>query len=212
MEETPRETGHGLIYIEYISRLPGVELREFHTAQRQAQQGWAQAHPEDVLLWSAGRTWRLGPEPEYLAVWYTPGAGLERIDAWDAIFRSGTDEHLEQPARQVSRIDLAGCYTPLLPPTTAHGGCYYVEYFRLTGTLEGVRARYERRTAAAPELKLTLLAHRIGHLGPDPGGIAVWTIPNFAALPAVAHALEGVRDPLELVHAGTYHDTGQEIL
>src|SRR5918912_4470699 len=120
---------HGLVYVEYISRLAGVHVHEFHAALNEAQAGWAAAHPEDVLLWSAGRTWRLGPEPEYVGVWYTPDAGIDRLDAWDRIFRSGTADHHERPARQVSRIDVAGCYTALRQPVPARGGGYHAEYF-----------------------------------------------------------------------------------
>ena len=62
----------GLVYVEYISRLPGVPLAEFQRVLIQAQQSWASGHGEDRLLLSAGRTWRLGPEPEYLHVWHSP--------------------------------------------------------------------------------------------------------------------------------------------
>ena len=42
------------------------------------------------MILSMGRTWRLGPEPEYLTL---PGTrrppGLGRLDDWDKVFRSG---------------------------------------------------------------------------------------------------------------------------
>jgi hypothetical protein len=202
----------GLIYVEFISRRASVDVQTFHRAQRQAQEGWAAGHGEDKLLWSGARTWRLGPEPEYLVIWFTPGGGLERLDQWDTIFRSSPDDHHERLARQVSRIDVAGCYMPLLPPVAARHGIYYAEYFALTGTLDEVRALYQRRAAEQPHLRLNLLAHRIGHLAPDPGGIALWTIPDFAALTSLAVELECVSDPLRLHSAATYHDTGEEIL
>ena len=69
----------GLVYVEYISRLPGVPLAEFQRVLIQAQQSWASGHGEDRLLLSAGRTWRLGPEPEYLHVWHSPGSACS---AW----------------------------------------------------------------------------------------------------------------------------------
>jgi hypothetical protein len=212
MAEPQSGTGSGLVYVEYVSRRPGVTLAEFHAVQGRAQQGWATGHGEDVLLWSGARTWRLGPEPECVVVWYTPGAGLERLDAWDRLFRAGADEEHERTVRQVSRIEVAGCYTPLRPPVPARGGIYYVEYFRLTGTLEAARALYDRRAGAQAGVTLNLVAHRIGGLAPDPGGIAVWTIPDFAALEGIASALDGGRDPVELRRAGTYHDIGREIL
>jgi hypothetical protein len=202
----------GLVYVEYMSRMPGVDVHEADAALNQAQEAWAAAHPEDVLLWSAARTWRLGPEPEIVGIWYTPGAGLDRIDAWDRIFRSGVADHHERPARQVSRIDVAGCYRALRDPVPARGGIYYAEYFRPTGTPGAIRQLYERRLERLPAFALNLLACRIGQLAPEPGGLAVWTIPDFASLAAIATQLDGVREPVEPCAAATYHDVGQEIL
>ena len=105
----------GLVYVEYISRLPGVPLAEFQRVLIQAQQSWASGHGEDRLLLSAGRTWRLGPEPEYLHVLALPRHGLQRLDDWDAIFRAGEAERHAQTVGRVSRIDRAGCYRALLP-------------------------------------------------------------------------------------------------
>ena len=59
---------------------------------------------------------------------------------------------------------------------------------------------------------LNLLAQRIGKLAPDPGGLGLWTIPSFAALEDLARDLDGISEPVELVAAGTYADTGREIL
>jgi hypothetical protein len=200
-----------VIYVEFISRNAGVEIGEFHLGVKAGQEGWAEAHPEDQLIWCAARTWRLGPEPEYVAVWHTPQAGFERIDEWEEIFRSGTANHFERPARAVSRIDRAGCYRPLVDPTTARGGVYYAEFFRATGSLDAVRTFYEGRRRHR-DFTLNLLAHRIGRLGPEPGGLAVWTVPRFAALAELADELDAVDDPIELVTAGVYADVGQEIL
>ena len=33
---------------------------------------WTEDHDEDVLLLNMGRTFRTGPDPWYLAAWYTP--------------------------------------------------------------------------------------------------------------------------------------------
>ena len=84
-----------LVYIEYISRRPGVALEAFHALAGHGQTGWAGDNPEEVLLANLGRTWRTGPEPEYLAFWYTPGQGLDRFDDWERIFRSGDADEFE---------------------------------------------------------------------------------------------------------------------
>ncbi|MBI4305863.1 MAG: hypothetical protein HY678_06040, partial [Chloroflexi bacterium] len=141
-----------MIYIEYFSRRAGVPLMKFHEAVIAGQQGWANAHSEDRLVWSAGRTWRMGPEPEYMGVWWTPGSGFDRIDEWDRIFRSGEAAGFEDPFGEVARIDAAGCYEPLLEPVSANGGTYYAEFFRLTATRarEATTSRTHSRTRRSP--------------------------------------------------------------
>ena len=201
----------GLVYIEYISRLPGIDLETFRTQAAQGQEGWDSGY-EDELVLSAGRTWRLGPDQGYMTVWHTRNAGLDRIDAWDRIFRSGEADALEQPFFQVARIDVAGCYDPLLEPVPAHNGTYYAEFFAAHDTADAVRSFYESRAKQHPEFTLNLLVQRIGKLAPEPGGLAVWTIPDFAALDSVATELNGVNAPIKLFAAGTYADFGKEIL
>ena len=200
-----------MIYVEYVSRRPDVPLDDFHATVNQAQAGWDDEHGEDRLVANLGRTWRLGPEPEYLAAWYTPAQGLDRIDDWDRIFRAGAAERHEQLFRRVARIEAAGCYDALREPVRASGGTYYLEVFRPTGAPEAIAAFYDERVRRRGFV-LNLLARRIGKLGHEPGGLALWTIPRFAALEGLARELDGVLDPIELVAAGTYHDTGQEIL
>jgi hypothetical protein len=212
-----RRGGGSVIYVEYFSRRPGVDLAEFHRAVAQGQEGWGSSYQEDRLVWHAGRTWRMGPEPEYVAVWHTPGAGFERIDAWDRIFRGGGAEHHERVFRRVARIEAAGCYRSLRQPVGAPAASpptrsYYLELFQATGRLEAVAARYEERARRHTGARLHLLLHRIGRLGPDPGGLAVWALPDFAALADLAEELDGVDAPLRLVGAGTYADVGQELL
>ena len=68
-----------LVYVEFISRRPGVSVEAFYFAAGRGQPGWSNEHADDVLLLNLGRTFRTGPEPEYVAVGYTPGSGLERI-------------------------------------------------------------------------------------------------------------------------------------
>ena len=201
-----------MIYIEYISRRHGIDLDEFHEAMAKGQEGWDAGYGEDQLVLSAGRTWRMGPEPEYLGVWYSPGFSFERVDDWDQIFRSGEADQYEEPFRKVARIDEAGCYEPLIEPVRARNGSYYAEFFRTNGPVSTVRGYYEERAQRHRRFSLNLLVHRIGRLGPEPGGLAVWTLPNFAALAEIAQELDRVQEPVELVTAGTYADVGKEIL
>jgi hypothetical protein len=199
------------VYIEYISRRPGVPLDAFHAIAGPGQSAWAAAYGDDELILNIGRTWRLGPEPEYLAVWHTPGKGVERLGEWAAIFAAGEADHLEVPFSAVARIDVAGLYEPLLEPVPGTGPLYYGEFFDLASR-DDARAFYEQRAREHPERVLVLAADRIGKLGPDPRGVAFWQLPDYDAIEPLAVELDGVETPVTLVRAGLYADIGREIL
>jgi hypothetical protein len=202
-----------LVYIEYISRRPGVSLEAFHEVAGRGQTGWAGEYGDDQLVLNIARTWRIGPEPEYVAVWYNGAAGLERLTDWERIFTSGEAAHFEEPFKLAARIDAAGCYDPLLDPVPGRGGPYYVEFFEpAPGTSrDAVSAFFDDRRKRS-ELDLNLLVERIGRLGPDPSCLAVWSLPAYGDLETVGRELEGVAEPVRLVNAGLYADLGQEIL
>ena len=63
-----------------------------------------------------------------------------------------------------------------------------------------------------PNLTLALCIVRIGKLAPDPGGLAVWTLPSYGALAAIARDLDDISKPVRLATAGVYNDVGREIL
>lgn len=204
-----------LVYIEYKRRLPGADLEYFHKIARRNYQGWADENAEDILLLSLGRTWRVGPDPEYVIVYYTPAKGLERLGEWQEIFHSGVADHLEAPSRIAGRIERAGCYVPLREPIRGKGGPYYAELFDLApgASRDDVGRWYDERAAAHAGLTLHLVADRIGKLGPDPRGIAVWGLRGYDALEAVATELDTATDaPIRLVGAALYEDCGEEIL
>jgi hypothetical protein len=218
-----------MIYIEFTSRRPQPGLREddqgalalesfesqlqrFHRAVIAGQSGWEGSWSEDLLILSAGRTWRLGPEPEYMTVWHTPTPGFGRIDDWDKVFRSGAADAVEKPFRELARIDRAGCYEPLLDPKRQLNGIYYAEFFEPVAPRAKIREFYVNRAAAHPSLTLALCTVRIGKLAPDPGGLAVWTVPSYAALAGIARELDDMAEPVRLETAGVYNDVGREIL
>ncbi len=203
-----------LVYIEYISRLPTASLEQFHFAAL-GQQKWSGEYDEDRLVLNLGRTMRLGPDPGYIAAWYNPNAGLERLGDWIEIFRSGEADDLEEPFKMAARIDVAGCYEPLLEPVLGRDGEPYVgEYFDLANgaSLDAVRAFYEERRAAHPDFELNLLVDRIGSLGPDPRGLAIWSVGSYGRLHELARDLDGADGPVRLVTTGVYADLGREIL
>jgi hypothetical protein len=203
-----------LVYIEYISRRPGISIEAFRYAAGRGQGGWAGEYADDALLLNLGRTFRLGPEPEYVAVWYVAGGGLERIGEWERIFASGEADDFEETFRLAARIDAAGCYEPLLEPVQGRDGLYYGEYldFAPGATREHVASFFSERLDRHGDLTLNLLCDRIGGLGPDPRCLAVWTVPGWNALDHVVRDLEGVEAPVRLVQGALYRDLGAETL
>ena len=149
-----------LIYIEFISRRPGVGLHEFHRVAGHGQSGWAGEYDDDLCVLNVGRSWRIGPELEYMCVWYSARHGLDRIDDWESVFRSGDADHLEEPFRLAARIDRAGCYEPLLEPLAGSKGRYYAEWidFAPDATRHDVSHYYGQRRAAHPDSSSTCSA------------------------------------------------------
>ncbi|MDH4104258.1 MAG: hypothetical protein OEV29_12900 [Thermoleophilia bacterium] len=203
-----------LVYVEYRSRNPAVDLAHFHAIVGRRTDRWADEFSEDILLLNAARTWRIGPEPEYLVIYYTPTAGLERLTAWEEIFMSGEAERLEAQTRATGRIDEAGCFFPLLEPVPAERGRYYIEYFDVASDAgrDDVTAFFVSRRDVNQDLTLHLVADRIGMLGPHPRGLAIWGIPGYDVLERIATGLDGVSDPIQLVRSGLYADIGEEIV
>jgi len=203
-----------LVYLEFISRRHGVGLHEFHAVVGGGQSGWAGDYGDDITVLNVGRSWRIGPEPEYLCAWYTPTAGVDRLDEWERVFRSGDADAYEEPFRLAARIDAAGCYEPLLEPVVGSKGKYYAEWFDLADGAghDDVRGWYEERRAAHADLDLNLLIDRIGLLGPDPRGLAVWGIESWGAAEAVARETVASESPIMPVTASFYADFGEEQL
>ena len=202
-----------LVYIEYISRRAGVSLEAFHEVAGRGQTGWAGEYADDQLVLNLARTWRIGPEPEYVAVWYNPAAGLERLAEWERIFTSGEASHFEEPFKLAARIETAGCYEPLVEPAPGRGGPYYAEFFEPSegASPDDARSFFDERGRQSG-LELNLLVERIGRLGPDPPGLAVWSLNSYGNLDTVARDLDGVSEPIRLVNAALYADLGNEIL
>ncbi len=203
-----------LVYIEYISRRPNISLEHFHAIAQLGQDGWAGQYGADRLLLHMGRTWRIGPEPEYVAVWLTPDSGMDRLDDWARAFASGEADAFEKPMEVAARLDAAGCYEALREPEAHRGGRYYAEYFDFEpgASQDDVRAFFEHRQQGNGH-GLPVLVDRIGHLGPDPRGLAFWVLPNFGALEGLARECEQAESsPIRLVTAGLYAELGQEVL
>jgi hypothetical protein len=98
-------------YIEYIEPRPGVSQEDFQRVVTQSTERWAANHPDDELVVSIGRTWRLGPRPPYLTIWKIKD--LDTVKRWTEEFRTEKilGEHGE--FRAVANIVDAGLYEDL---------------------------------------------------------------------------------------------------
>lgn len=203
-----------LTYIEYISRRPSVSLEVFHKIMGLGQGGWADDHDDDVPVLMVGRTWRIGPEPEYMCIWYTKNHGLERIDEWERVFRAGEADAYEEPFRLAARIDHAGCYDTLIEPMRTDNERFYVEFFDADRSVSGddICSAYRQRADRSDGIELVVLLDRIGELGPDPRGLAAWTLPSWGSLDRIARELDSGDGPVRPVTAGLYSTIGNETL
>lgn len=203
------------IYVEYISRLPGIALDGFHQIASAGQPGWASRHEVDILVLNVGRTWRLGPASEYLAIWHTPSRGLERLGEWHGIFETHEADDLELTFNAVAKIHDAGYYDALREPIPGRGGpIYYGEFFEPVdgASRDDVAGWYDARAASDDGRVLNLVADRIGSLGPDPRGIAFWQLPSYEALEPIVREVGDGEGPVRIVRSGLYADIGHEVL
>jgi hypothetical protein len=202
------------VYVEYISRRPGVAIESFRQVAGQGQGSWAATYDTDQLIVNLGRTWRMGPEPEYLAIWNTPTRGLERLGEWASIFASHEADHIELIFEAVGRIDRASFMDPLLEPVVGRGGpVYFAEYFEpvVGASATAVADHYRQRRAERSELTLNIAALRVGHFGVEPSGLAIWQLPSYEHVESLARELHQ-NGPIRMVTTGLYADIGDEIL
>jgi hypothetical protein len=202
-----------LLYVEFISRRAGISLGDFHERAGRAQGTWADSYGEDVMLLNAGRTWRIGPEPEYLCVWYSPRHGLTRIDDWERLFNDSHERERHEEFEAVARIDRAGCYEPTGQPSRATGGRYLVEWLICDGAdREMLAASFAARTGRHPELQLHCLASPLGALAPNQHGFAVWGLPSWGAAEALIRDRPGPESGIGIADASLLAEFGHEQL
>lgn len=203
------------VYVEYISRRQGIALDGFQQIAGNGQPGWAANYDVDKLILNVGRTWRLGPEPEYMAIWHTPARGLERLGEWAEIFESHEADHLELAFNAVGRIDTAGFYDPLLEPVPGRDSLYFGEFFSPSpdATATDIAEFFRDRSSRWADLTLNIAALRVGFLGPEPPGLAFWQLPSYQAVEAIAREFETTGElPIVIHQTGLYADIGKEIL
>lgn len=192
-----------MIYAEFITRDRNLPLEMFRHFGRQDWQS-----DKDTLVANLGRTMKIGPEPQALCWWKI--AGMVRMDEWEAHFKTaeGRLYMAESPVARALNFYRCGLYDIVSGGDPVGPGLHVVEFFDPEGrTAEQLResfgARLDRRGALAAILT------RIGLLGPDPGGMALWTFPDYVSAEPFLRAASG---PTCRVHAvGLYRNIGDEI-
>lgn len=202
-----------LLYVEFISRRPSVSLEEFHERAGRAQSGWTAKYGDDRMIVNAGRTWRVGPEPEYVCVWHVPRSGVGRIDDWERLFQDSAEREHHAEFEAVARIDRAGCYTPLGEPTMTTEGRYLVEWLTFADvTDDHVIALFDDRSDRHPDRALHCLARPLGALAPDGRGFAVWGLSSWASAEDLVLDVPGPVTGVTVADASLCADFGREQL
>ncbi len=198
-----------MIYAEYIERDRFMPIEIFRHLGDQS----AWTAPEDKMVGSFGRTMRLGPMPSYLAFWQCKG--MDRMDEWEAHFRSPaglTDAH-ELATHRAIHLQHGGCYDELVVNAKAdRQALFIIEYFPVPSSVDSDDAvKHFKKRAKAASAKLDFLLRRIGRLGPEPSGLAVWSFPDYETLEPFERARDDA-DPFRPDRVGVYRWFGREVL
>jgi hypothetical protein len=182
------------MYVEFIERDRSMPIEIFRQLGRQGSE-WAEDSVDRLVL-QLGRTLRLGPAPSYLAFWDFPDIG--RLDAWEEYFSSPAAllNRRSQAMHRAIHIQRAGVYDTLYASPASHP-LYYLEYYR------SVPPGFTVGTDG-----LVYFLRRVGCLGPEAQGIAVWGCESYRDVETLSRR-EGGALPMD---AGVYKDFGTETL
>jgi hypothetical protein len=192
-----------VIYGEYIEHDRTLPIEIFQHIGHQS--GWVS--DVDVKVGNLGRAERIAPEPSVICLWRHPG--MARMDEWEASFR--TDESRRSPAFQATRLAIhfrrGALYDEIIGGPPLGEGLHYVEFFAAGEDIsdEQTRDNFSKRAKQYPAGKLDFVLRRVGLLGPDPGGIAIWTFADYAAAEPIVRERHG-GNPLRPLQAGLYYN------
>jgi hypothetical protein len=184
-----------MMYVEFIERDRSMPVEIFRQLGKQGSD-WMEGSADRLVL-QLGRTLRLGPVPSYLAFWDIPDIG--RLDSWEEYFNS-PEAFLNRRSQAMHRaihIQRAGLYDTLFGAAPGSHPLYYLEYYG------AVPPGFSVSTEG-----LVYFLRRVGCLGPDAQGIAVWGCESYGDVEALARR-QGGAPPMD---AGVYKDFGTETL
>jgi hypothetical protein len=199
-----------MIYIEFISREPGVAREVFRYLGDQST-SWVEAH-RDEYLGQLGRTMRIGPHPAYLTIFRVDG--LARLQEWEDYFLSDAYHANRRSFAMQRSLQMVrdGCYDELVPTEPISDGLYVLEFFSAADETSNsdVEREFGERQERHREARLAMLLRRIDLLGPDPGGIAGWRLDSARELEPFIRASHAMRAVIRH-EAGLYRRFGTEI-
>lgn len=162
-----------MIYAEFISRdrnLPPEMFRHF------GRQDWQS--DKDVMIANLARTMKIGPPPQAMCWWRI--SGFDRMDEWEAHFRTpeGRLYMAESPVAKALDFYRAGLYDVIAGEGPVPPALHLIEFFDPAGKSAGqIQSAFGARETGTA--RLVYLLARISLLGPEPGGIALWSFRSY---------------------------------
>lgn len=96
-----------MYYIEFFKKKDGVKVADFHETVRASFDYWEKHNPPDKLVLLLGRTWRMSPDPGYIAVWEI--TDFQRFREWEESARRKREAGAPNVAEVADMVD-SGLY------------------------------------------------------------------------------------------------------
>ena len=194
-----------MIFVEYIERERSMPFEIF---RKLGGQDWSGS---DRIVANLGRTMRLAPTPHYMCWWQIPS--IKRMDEWENYFRSseGRIYLSELPTGKALHFQRCGLYDEIIGHGEVPSGLHLVEFFAAPGLSSGdIKQWFGERAGESGTGRLSYVINRLGLIAPDPGGIAIWTFPDYAG---VEPFLRRPPQPgaVGVTQAGLYRNFGEDI-
>lgn len=197
-----------MIYIEYMEHDRSIPLDLFHA---EGDNPWHLESKDDSIdhpIAVLGRTLSLGPHPPYLVIWRCKT--LEKLEEWQSYFTARKSLH-QAASRNAIHLSNAGCYREAFAGPPIGGGIQYIEYFTygLNHEENTIALCFHERMKLHENGSLNFVLCRMGPLGPDPGGLAIWTFDSHAHIEEIL--LDDTRlKYIGIVTAGIYRKLGED--
>ena len=196
-----------MIFAEFIERDRRMPLEIHRVFSKQDQ--WTGEGDEQVV--NIARTKAIGPQPACLCCWRIKD--ISRMDEWEAYFQTAEfrEDVVEWATYHALDFQRAGLYDEVIETAMPRDGLHFVEFFGAGEAVsdEEIHHHFRKRGKKHAAGRLNALLRRVGLLGPDPGGLAIWTFPDYVEMEGIAREVHG-ESPLRPNAVGLYRNVGQE--